>query len=153
LPAPCGRDPSIGRWDWHGGCSFGSGMAHAAVRGAATAKLAGRGVPVAKGGSIMTGRVPLRKGFVLALPAAALALSAALLTAGCHSEASANQDPTVMSTKEAKMAIGEVSVGHQVAADGLITGDQKGGNFTAGQPVVIAFRIGRAPVGALVHVN
>jgi hypothetical protein len=98
----------------------------------------------------MTTRLRSRKGFLLALP---LVGALSLATAACHSDASANQGPHPLTSRQAKTAIGDVAVGHQVAADGLMTGDQKGNNFTAGQPVIVAFRIGRAPVGTLVHLD
>jgi hypothetical protein len=69
--------------------------------------------------------------------------------AGCRSQdqVSADNANGVMTPSEAKAAIGDVTVGHQVGADGTIAGDQKGNNFTAGQPVFIAFKIGKAPAG------
>ncbi|HYL05718.1 MAG TPA: hypothetical protein VE075_06745 [Thermoanaerobaculia bacterium] len=75
--------------------------------------------------------------------------------AGCRSQdqaAADNGNPGVMSPSEAKLAIGEVTIGHQVGADGTIAGDQKGNNFTAGQPVFVAFMIGKAPAGTPVTI-
>jgi hypothetical protein len=86
------------------------------------------------------------------LTAAALAPFA---LCGCHAqnEASADSTPGVMSPSAAKNAIGDVTIGHQLSADGSINGDQKGNNFKPGQQVIIAFNIGRAPVGTPVNVD
>jgi hypothetical protein len=75
---------------------------------------------------------------------------------GCRSQDQAAADSTssgMLSPKDAKTAVGEITVGHQVGADGTIAADQKGNNFNPGQPVVIAFRIGEAPAGTLVTVD
>ena len=83
-------------------------------------------------------------------------LFAAMLiaAAGCHSQDQAAADNNgVMSPSQAKAAIGEVTLGHQVGADGTIAGDQKGNLFTAGQPVFISFMIGKAPAGTPVTVD
>jgi len=79
-----------------------------------------------------------------------LLIAALPAVAGCRSQdqaAADNGNPGMMSPSQAKAAIGDVTVGHQVGADGTIAGDQKGNNFTAGQPVFIAFKIGKAPAG------
>src|SRR5258708_4175089 len=74
--------------------------------------------------------------------------------AGCHSQDQAAADNNgVMSPSQAKAAMGEVTLGHQVGADGTIAGDQKGNHFTAGQPVFISFMIGKAPAGTPVTVD
>jgi hypothetical protein len=75
-----------------------------------------------------------------------------LATAACHSDASANPR-SEMTAKQAKASIGEVAVGHQLGANGQIAGDQKGNNFTAGQPVMISCEIGHAPSGTLVRID
>jgi hypothetical protein len=84
-------------------------------------------------------------------------LVALLLAAvGCRSQDQAAADssnPGMLSPKEARTAVGEITVGHQVGADGTIAADQKGNNFNAGQPVFIAFKIGEAPAGTLVTVD
>ncbi|HEV3455285.1 MAG TPA: hypothetical protein VHG32_01935 [Thermoanaerobaculia bacterium] len=82
----------------------------------------------------------------------------AVLTAaaGCRSQdqaAADNGNPGVMTPSQAKLATGEVTIGHQVGADGTIAGDQKGNNFNAGQPVFIAFKIGQAPAGTPVVIT
>src|SRR5437016_9281741 len=82
-------------------------------------------------------------------------LAALLSLAGCHSQDQASADNAnggVMTPSQAKAAVGDVAVGHQLGADGTIAGDQKGNRFTAGQPVVIAFRIGQAPAGTPVAI-
>ncbi len=84
------------------------------------------------------------------------ALLALPVLCGCRSqdEASAdNGNPAALTPSAAKAAIQDVTIGHQLAADGTIAGDQKGNNFTQGQPVVIAFGIGRAPVGTPVSID
>jgi hypothetical protein len=79
-----------------------------------------------------------------------------LAVAGCRQQEQASADntnPAGMSQSEAKQAIADITVGHQVAADGSIAADQKGNNFGPGQPVYIAFKIGKAPTGTLVTVD
>ncbi len=77
-----------------------------------------------------------------------------LTVAACHDDASANQmPPGEMTSRQAQASLADVSVGHQVGADGSIAGDQKGNNFTIGQPVMVALTIGKAPVGTPVHVD
>ncbi|MBV8199627.1 MAG: hypothetical protein JOZ15_03285, partial [Acidobacteria bacterium] len=82
-------------------------------------------------------------------------LAAVLIAAaGCHSQDQAAADNNgVMTPSQAKSAIGDVTVGHQIGADGTIAGDQKGNNFTAGQPVFVAFPIGKAPAGTPVTIG
>jgi hypothetical protein len=82
-------------------------------------------------------------------------LAAVLIAAaGCHSQDQAAADNNgVMSPSQAKAAIGEVTLGHQVGADGTIAGDQKGNHFTTGQPVFVSFMIGKAPAGTPVTVG
>ena len=84
-----------------------------------------------------------------------LLLAALLAAAGCRSQdqaAADNNNSGMMTPSQAKAAIGEVTIGHQVGADGTIAGDQKGNNFTAGQPVFITFMIGKAPAGTPVTI-
>jgi len=77
-----------------------------------------------------------------------------IAAAGCHSQDQAAADNNgVMSPSQAKAAIGEVTLGHQVGADGTIAGDQKGNRFTGGQPVFVSFMIGKAPAGTPVTVD
>jgi hypothetical protein len=76
--------------------------------------------------------------------------------AGCRSQDQAAADNTntgLLTASQAKAALGEVAVGHQLSADGSIAGDQKGNNFTPGQPVNVAFMIGKAPAGTLVALD
>src|SRR5258708_3262933 len=69
-----------------------------------------------------------------------------IAASGCHSQDQAAADNNgAMSPSQAKAAIGEVTIGHLVGADGTIAGDQKGNHFTAGQPVFVSFMIGKAP--------
>lgn len=77
-----------------------------------------------------------------------------IAAAGCHSQDQAAADNNgLMSPSQAKAAIGEVTLGHQLGADGTIAGDQKGNRFSAGQPVFGAFMIGKAPAGTPVTVD
>jgi hypothetical protein len=75
---------------------------------------------------------------------------------GCRQQEQAsadNSNPAGMSQSEAKRAIGDITVGHQLAADGSIAADQKGNNFSPGQPLYITFKIGKAPAGTPVTVD
>jgi hypothetical protein len=75
---------------------------------------------------------------------------------GCRSEDEASADSsnrTAMTLNDARAAVQDVTIGHQLAADGTIAADQKGNNFAQGQPVVIAFGIGKAPTGTPVNVD
>src|SRR5579864_301567 len=77
-----------------------------------------------------------------------------IAAAGCHSQDQAAADNNgVMSPSQAKAAMGDVTLGHQVGADGTIAGDQKGNRFTASQPVFISFMIGKAPASTPVTVD
>jgi hypothetical protein len=84
-----------------------------------------------------------------------LLVSVVVAAAGCRSQDQAAADNTsgTLSPSAAKAAIGEVAIGHQLGADGTIAADQKGNNFSAGQPVFIAFTIGKAPAGTPVTVD
>jgi hypothetical protein len=77
-------------------------------------------------------------------------------SAACRSQdqaAADNTNPGTLTASEAKAALGDVAVGHQLSADGSIAGDQKGNNFTSGQPLNVAFMIGKAPVGTQVTLD
>ncbi|MBV8201014.1 MAG: hypothetical protein JOZ15_10375 [Acidobacteria bacterium] len=78
-----------------------------------------------------------------------------LAAAGCRSQdqaAADNNNSGTLTPSQAKAAVGEVTIGHQVGADGTIAGDQKGNNFNAGQPIFITFQIGKAPAGTPVTI-
>jgi hypothetical protein len=51
-----------------------------------------------------------------------------------------------------KNAISDVTVGHQLAADGSIAPKEKGKDFQPGQIVYIAFKAGDAPAGTVIHI-
>jgi hypothetical protein len=73
-----------------------------------------------------------------------------MVAAGCRSQDQAAADNTnagTLTPSQAKAALGDVSVGHQLSADGSIAGDQKGNNFAAGQPANVSLMIGKAPAG------
>src|ERR1700753_97809 len=79
-------------------------------------------------------------------------LAAAAASAGCQARDRAAADsntgaPTAMTANQAKASVSDITSGHQAAADGSIASDQKGNNFSQGQPVIIAMKIGKAPVG------
>ncbi len=82
-----------------------------------------------------------------------LAMAGLLLLAGCGAQDKTAGVPKAMTAKEAKAAVGDIAIGHQLAAGGTITGDQKGNNFTAGQPVIVALTVGKAPVGTPVTID
>jgi hypothetical protein len=86
-----------------------------------------------------------------------LVLASVVALCGCRSQdqAAADNDgnPAAMTASQAKDAVAEVVIGHQLAADGTIAADQKGNNFQAGQPVIVALRIGKAPVGTPVTID
>jgi len=84
-----------------------------------------------------------------------LLIAVLIAVAGCRSQdqAAADNANGTMTPTQAKQAIGDITVGHQVGADGTIAGDQKGNNFTAGQPVIVAFNIGKAPAGTPVTID
>lgn len=85
--------------------------------------------------------------------AIALAIAAlVVLCDGCAQSKSA-ENPAAMTPAQARAAVGDIAIGHQLSADGMIAGDQKGNNFTAGQPVVVAVAIGQAPVGTPVTIG
>jgi hypothetical protein len=86
-----------------------------------------------------------------------LTIAALLALGGCRSQDQAaadnNGNPGAMTPSQAKASVTEVVIGHQLSADGTIAADQKGNNFTAGQPVIVAVRVGKAPVGTPVTVD
>jgi hypothetical protein len=86
------------------------------------------------------------------MPSLALLLAAALCAAACQSRTDAEGNPT-MGTRMAKRSLKDVTVGHQLAADGSIAADQKGKSFKPGEIVYVAFDIAKAPPGTLVQVN
>ncbi len=84
-----------------------------------------------------------------------LLVAVMVAAAGCRSQdqaAADNGTPGALTPSQAKSAIGDVTVGHQLGADGTIAADQKGNNFNAGQPVFVAFKIGQAPAGTAVTI-
>jgi hypothetical protein len=90
------------------------------------------------------------------IPCLLLAVLVIGAAAGCRSQdqaAADNTNPGTLTASQAKAALGDVAVGHQLSADGSIAGDQKGNNFTTGQPVNVALMIGKAPVGTPVALD
>jgi|HubBroStandDraft_3_1064219.scaffolds.fasta_scaffold27910_2 hypothetical protein len=86
------------------------------------------------------------------IPSLALLLVAALGAAACQSRTDAEGNPT-MGSMMAKRSVKDVTVGHQLAADGSIAADQKGKSFKPGEIVYVAFDISKAPAGTVVQVN
>lgn len=84
-----------------------------------------------------------------------LLVSVVLAAAGCRSQDQAAADNTsgTLSPNQAKAAVGDVAIGHQLGADGTIAADQKGNKFSPGQPIFVAIAIGSAPVGTPVTVD
>jgi hypothetical protein len=78
-----------------------------------------------------------------------------LAAGGCksHEETSSNPAPGETTPAEAKASLSDVKVGHELGADGKIAADQKGTKFAPGEPVIVAFQIGKAPAGTVVHVD
>ncbi len=86
------------------------------------------------------------------MPALALLLAASLVAVACQSRTDAEGNPT-MGRLMAKRALTDVTVGHQLAADGSIAADQKGKSFKPGEIVYVTFDIAKAPAGTVVEVN
>ena len=84
-----------------------------------------------------------------------LLVAVVLAAAGCRSQdqAAADNTPGTLTPIQAKAAVGDVAIGHQLGADGAIAADQKGNKFSAGQPVFVAVAIGTAPVGTPLTVD
>src|ERR1700688_773055 len=84
-----------------------------------------------------------------------LLVAVLVAAAGCRSQDQAAADNTsgTMSPGAAKAAVGDVTIGHQLGANGTIAADQKGNNFPAGKPIFVAFTIGKAPAGTPVTVD
>jgi hypothetical protein len=84
------------------------------------------------------------------IPALVMLLAAALCATACQSRTDAEGNPT-MGKMMAKRALEDVTVGHQLAADGSIAADQKGKSFSPGQTVYVTFNIAKAPAGTSVE--
>jgi hypothetical protein len=90
----------------------------------------------------MTKSSRLAHWLLAALPLAALA---------CQSSTEANNtNRNEMTAAQAKASVNDVSIGHQLGADGSIAADQKGNKFSPGQTVYISVQAGKAPAGTTV---
>ena len=67
-------------------------------------------------------------------------------------KAGVNQ-PGDLNPVEAQTMIDDVTIGHNVGADGAIAQDQQGDDFAPGQPVYIAMEVGDTPAGSAVKVD
>jgi hypothetical protein len=109
--------------------------------------------PTAKFRLALSEEVAMRTRHQVSLPSLAIAGLVVLCGCGAHDKTAGGANPEAMTSKQAKAAVADVAIGHQVGAGGTITGDQKGNNFTAGQPVMVALTVGKAPVGTPVTID
>jgi hypothetical protein len=63
------------------------------------------------------------------------------------------KNPNHVNPTQAKMMVQEPATGHLVGPDGTIPGDQQGKKFSAGEKVIVAFKLADAPVGSEVRVD
>jgi hypothetical protein len=79
----------------------------------------------------------------------------AMDTAGATSEAEipGTGSPNDVSPVKAEMAIDDVTVGSGLNADGSIDASHREDDFTPGQPVYVAMKVGDAPAGSAVKVT
>jgi len=73
-------------------------------------------------------------------------------TAATTSEISGTQSPNDLNPVRAQSYIDDVSIGHEVAADGTIPAGKTGDDFAPGQPINITMQVKDAPAGTAVKV-
>jgi len=78
--------------------------------------------------------------------------SAETATAASTSEIPSTTSPNDLNPVRAQSYVDDVTIGHQVAADGTIPTGQTGDNFTPGQKVFIAMKVKDAPANTAVKV-
>ena len=61
-------------------------------------------------------------------------------------------EPTDLNPVEAQMAVDDVTIGKQLAADGTIPAEAQGDDFAPGDDVYVSFDVGDAPAGSEVKV-
>lgn len=78
--------------------------------------------------------------------------SADTATAASTSEIPGTQSPNDLNPVRAQAFIDDVTIGHEVAADGTIPAGKTGDNFAAGETVNIAMKVKDAPANTAVKV-
>ena len=78
--------------------------------------------------------------------------SADTATAASTSEISGTSSPNDLNPVRAQSYIDDVTIGHEVAADGTIPAGKTGDNFVPGQKVNITMKVKDAPAGTAVKV-
>ena len=73
-------------------------------------------------------------------------------TAATTSEIAGTQSPNDLNPVRAQAYIDDVTIGHEVAADGTIPAGKTGDDFAPGQPVNITMQVKDAPAGTAVKV-
>ena len=73
-------------------------------------------------------------------------------TAASTSEIPSTTSPNDLSPVKAQMFIDDVTIGHEVGADGTIPAGKTGDDFAPGETVNIAMKVNDAPVGSAVKV-
>jgi hypothetical protein len=73
-------------------------------------------------------------------------------TAATTSEIPSTTSPNDLSPVKAQMFIDDVTIGHEVAADGTIPAGKTGDDFAPGETVNIAMKVNDAPAGSAVKV-
>ena len=73
-------------------------------------------------------------------------------TAATTSEISGTQAPNDLNPVRAQMYIDDVTIGHEVAADGTVPAGKTGDDFAPGETVHIAMKVKDAPAGTAVKV-
>ena len=73
-------------------------------------------------------------------------------TAATTSEIAGTQSPNDLNPVRAQAFIDDVTIGHEVGADGTIPTGRTGDDFAPGEPVHLAMKVKDAPVGTAVKV-
>jgi hypothetical protein len=73
-------------------------------------------------------------------------------TAASTSEIPGTTSPNDLSPMKAQAFIDDVTIGHEVGADGAIPAGKTGDNFTPGQKIVIAMKVKDAPANSAVKI-
>jgi hypothetical protein len=67
-------------------------------------------------------------------------------------EIAGTNKPNDLNPVEAQTMVDDVTIGHQVEADGTIAAANQGDDFAPGQPVYVTMKVGDAPAGSKVKV-
>jgi hypothetical protein len=73
-------------------------------------------------------------------------------TEGTPMEQPGTDAPSDASPMQAQSWVDDVTIGHEVGADGMIPADKKGDDFAPGQPIHLAMTVNDAPANASVKV-